>query len=65
MKMLGLNPMEQEIVDLTNTITRNGFIYFPDFCKIILRMWREGEEEVFRQHMFKVTMSTLPPLTVL
>ena len=59
MKMLGLNPMEQEIVDLTNTITKNGFIYFPDFCKIVLQMWREGDEEVFRQHMFKVTISAL------
>ena len=52
--MLGLNPMEQEIVDLTNTITRNGFIYFPDFCKIVLTRWREADENVFRQHMFKV-----------
>ena len=25
MKMLGLNPMEQEIVDLTNEITRKDF----------------------------------------
>ena len=33
MKMLGLNPMEQEIIDLTNNIVRNGFIYFPEFCK--------------------------------
>ena len=56
MKMLGLNPMEQEIVDLTNTITRNGFIYFPDLCKIVLKRWREVDEEVFRQNMFKVTI---------
>ena len=56
MKMLGLNPMEQEIVDLTNTITRNGLIYFPDFCKIVLKRWREVDEEVFRQNMFKVTI---------
>ena len=33
MKMLGLNPMEQEIIDLTNNIVRNGYIYFPEFCK--------------------------------
>jgi Ca2+-binding EF-hand superfamily protein len=37
MKMLGLNPMEQEIIDLTNEIARNGFIYFPEFCSIITR----------------------------
>ena len=59
MKMLGLNPMEQEIVDLTNTITRNGFIYFPDFCKIVLKRWREVDEEVFRQNMFKVIIIVL------
>ena len=54
MKRLGLNPMEQEVVDLTNTITRNGFIYFPDFCKIVLKRWREEDEEIFRQNLFKV-----------
>ena len=37
MKMLGLNPMEQEIVDLTNEIARNGFIYFPEFQR-----WKKG-----------------------
>ena len=34
MKMLGLNPLEQEIIDLTNNIVRNGYIYFPEFCKV-------------------------------
>ena len=34
MKMLGLNPMEQEIVDVTNEIARNGLIYFPEFCQV-------------------------------
>ena len=46
MKMLGLNPMEQEIVDLTNEITRNGFIYFPEFCSIVFKKMREDDEEV-------------------
>ena len=54
MKMLGLNPMEQEIVDLTNTISKNGLIYFPDFCRIVLKGWRSQDEELFRQNMFKV-----------
>jgi hypothetical protein len=54
MKMLGLNPMEQEIVDLTNNIVKDGFIYFPEFCKAILKKFREDDEEVFRQNMFKV-----------
>ena len=42
MKMLGLNPMEQEIVDVTNEIARNGLIYFPEFCKV--RMLRDNDE---------------------
>ena len=54
MKMLGLNPMEQEIVDLTNNIVKNGFIYFPEFCKVIHKKFREDDEELFRQNMFKV-----------
>ena len=55
MKMLGLNPMEQEIIDLTNNIVRNGFIYFPEFCAVILKKFREDDEDVFNQNMFKVT----------
>ena len=54
MKMLGLNPMEQDIMDLCNTVPKNGLIFFPDFCQIVLRRWREADEEVFRQGMFKV-----------
>jgi len=60
MKMLGLNPMEQEIVDLTNEITRNGFIYFPEFCAIVNKKLREEDEEVFRQNMFKILCGTEP-----
>ena len=54
MKMLGLNPMEQEIIDLTNNIVRNGFIYFPEFCEVILKKFREEDEDAFNQNMFKV-----------
>ena len=54
MKMLGLNPMEQEIVDLTNNIVKDGLIYFPEFCKVIQRKFREDDEELFSQNMFKV-----------
>ena len=54
MKMLGLNPMEQEIIDLTNNIVKNGFIYFPEFCKVIHKKFREDDEELFSQNMFKV-----------
>ena len=55
MKMLGLNPLEQEIIDLTNNIVKNGFIYFPDFCKVIHEKYRQDDEELFHQHMFKVS----------
>ena len=58
-KMLGLNPMEQEIVDLTNEIARNGLIYFPEFCRIVHRRFRDEDEEAFRQNMFKVTQKLL------
>ena len=54
MKMLGLNPMEQEIVDVTNEIARNGLIFFPEFCEVVLARFREEDEEEFRENMFKV-----------
>ena len=54
MKMLGLNPMEQEIIDLTNNIVRNGYIYFPEFCKVIHEKYRQDDEDTFSQNMFKV-----------
>ena len=54
LKMLGLNPLEQEVLDLTNEIARNGFIYFPEFCQIVTKKYREEDQEVFRQNMFKV-----------
>merc|ERR1719195_2519514 len=36
MKALGLNPGEQEMIDMTNEVSVNGLIYFPDFCKLVL-----------------------------
>ena len=51
---LGLNMMEQEVVDMTNTLARNGLIYFPEFCKVVLTKFREEDEEEFAQVMFKV-----------
>ena len=59
MKMLGLNPMEQEIIDLTNEIARNGLIYFPEFCRIVHQRFRDQDEEVFRQNMFKVGIKNI------
>ena len=45
---------EQEIVDLTNEVARNGLIFFPEFCEVVLTRFRAEDEEDFRQNMFKV-----------
>ena len=51
---LGLNMMEQEVIDMTNTIARGGLVYFPEFCTVVLKKFREEDEEQFAQIMFKV-----------
>ena len=51
---LGLNLMEQEVIDMTNTVARNGLVYFPEFCEVVLMKFREDDEEKFSQCMFKV-----------
>merc|ERR1711892_1010269 len=62
MKMLGLNPTEQEVVDIPNNIARKGLIYSPDFCQLVLERFREDDtqEENFRQNMFKLLCGTEP-----
>ena len=54
MKSLGLNPAEQETIDMTNEVGSNGRVYFPDFCKIVLRKYREDSKELLNQALFKV-----------
>ena len=56
---LGLNIMEQEVIDMTNTIARNGLIFFPEFCQIVLKKFREDDESEFAQVMFKVKKDSL------
>ena len=46
--------MEQEIMDLSNNVSKDGLIYFPDFCDIVLKRFREEDEEEFAKIMFKV-----------
>ena len=53
---LGLNLMEQEVIDMTNTIARDGQVYFPEFCRVALAKFREEDEEQFSQIMFKVRL---------
>ena len=61
LKSLGLNTMEQEVIDLTNTVARNGLIFFPEFCDIVLQRFREDDEEQFAQIMFKVREANSEP----
>ena len=39
------------------TISSRGRIFFPDFCHLCLRKFREFNEDHFRQELFKVTNS--------
>jgi Ca2+-binding EF-hand superfamily protein len=48
---LGLNILDQEVIDMTNTVAKNGLVFFPEFCKVVLRKFREDDEE---QVMLKV-----------
>ena len=47
LKMLGVNPLEQEIMDITNEIARNGFIHFSPFCTAIHRKYRKDAVDCF------------------
>ena len=51
---LGISPTEQEVVDMQCEVEKKGRIFFPDFCKLCLRKFREFDEENFRQELFKV-----------
>ena len=53
MKALGLNPGEQEMIDMTNEVSVNGLIYYPEFCKLVLRKYREENRETLNQALFK------------
>lgn len=60
MKSVGMNPSEQELVDMTNEVEKKGVIYFEDVCKLILRKFREEDEEEFIKIMFKHLCGTDP-----
>ena len=42
MRSLGLNPSEQEVIDIPNYIMKKGFIYFSDFCQLVLGRVQNG-----------------------
>ena len=46
--------MEQEVSDVINAIARDSKVFFPEFCAVVLRKFREEDEEQFSQIMFKV-----------
>ncbi|XP_023326846.1 uncharacterized protein LOC111700214 [Eurytemora carolleeae] len=60
MKALGLSPTEQEVVDMQCEVEKKGRIFFPDFCRLCLRKFREFNEEHFRQELFKNICGTEP-----
>jgi len=60
MKALGLSPTEQEVVDMQCEVERRGRIFFPDFCNLCLRKFREFNEENFKQELFKNLCGTEP-----
>ena len=44
-------------------LSRDGVIFFPEFCKVILRKFREDNVEVFGPYMFKVRGSVILKLS--
>ena len=42
---------------MTNEVAVGGLVYFPDFCRIVLRKYREeNNRENINQQLFKVPM---------
>jgi len=60
MKSVGMNPSEQELLDMINEVEKKGVIYFEDVCKLILRKFREDDESEFIKIMFKHLCGTDP-----
>ena len=44
---------------MQNEVEKKGRIFFPDFCKLSLRKFREFDETHFRQELFKVGCNLL------
>ena len=40
LKMLGINPLEQEIMDIANENSKNGLISFQAFCSVVHKKYR-------------------------
>ncbi len=48
-------------ISVNTFLFRNGLIYFPDFCQVVLKRYRQDKdaEENFMQNMFKVKKNFL------
>ena len=60
-----MNPAEQEMIDMTNEVAISGLVYFPDFCRIVHRKYREENMELFNQTFFKVLTFSLRLMIVI
>ena len=40
----------------SNNLSKDGMIFFPDFCDIVLKRFREEDEEELAKTMFKVML---------
>ena len=59
LESLGVQVMEQEVIDMTNAIARDGLVFFPEFCSVVLKKFREEDEDQFAQILFKVETSII------
>lgn len=44
---------------MTNAIARDGLVFFPEFCSVVLKKFREEDEDQFAQILFKVETSII------
>ena len=45
---------------MTNTIARDGLVFFPEFSQVVLKKFREDDESEFAEMMFKMLCGTEP-----
>ena len=45
---------------MTNTIAKDGLVFFPEFSQVVLKKFREDDESEFAEMMFKMMVGTEP-----
>ena len=45
---------------MTNAIAKDGLVFFPEFCSVCLKKFREDDEDQFAQVLFKLMCGTEP-----